>query len=263
MAKILLGVSILLMLLTAGLGFITKSKVSELQNNLSDAKQNLVAATTSMNGAKTAQKQAEEKLAAANAKVDEQAKDVAKAKSDVDAINAKLKDASEDVEKKTKELADIQIVLDKIPKDSTGVGSENIAARMNEMQAKLQRAETERDEAVQLKSALESRAQAAEEKFAVADRQVKDYKGNISRPGISGRVLAYNPGWNFAVLSIGDQQGLKANAQLLVMRGNQAIAKLRVTSVEPRSSIADVIPGTLARGQTVQPGDTVIFEGRR
>ena len=263
MAKILLGVSILLMLLTAGLGFITKGKVNELQNNLTDAKQNLVAATTSLTSAKNTLKQTEEKLTAANAKADEQAKDVARAKSDVDSIKAQLDTAKADLEKKNKELADIQTQMQKFSnQDGVGMKPEEVAAKVNELTLALQRAQTGEEEARQLLSSLEARAQAAEEKFAAADRQVKEYKGNISRPGISGRVLAYNPGWNFAVLSIGDQQGLKANAQLLVMRGNQAIAKLRVTSVEPRSSIADVTQ-TLARGETVQPGDTVIFEGRR
>ena len=51
------------------------------------------------------------------------------------------------------------------------------------------------------------------------------------------------------------------NAPLLVVRGNEPIARLRVTSVEPSTSIADVLPGSVRRGMTVQPGDTVIFEG--
>ena len=262
MAKILLGVSILLTLLTAGLGFMTRGKVNELQNTVSDSKRSLAAANSSANSAKAAQKQAEDKLAAANAQIDEQAKDVARAKTDVDAINKKLADATEEVARKTKELEDIRTKMQPT-NGGPGLTPEEVAAKVTELQRALQQAQTERDEAVQVKNSLESRVQAAEEKFVAADRQVKEYKGNITRPGITGRVLAYNPGWNFAVLSIGDQHGLKADARLLVVRGNQAVARLRVTSVEPRSSIADVLPGTLARGETVQPGDTVIFEGRR
>ena len=36
-----------------------------------------------------------------------------------------------------------------------------------------------------------------------------------------------------------------------------------MTSVEPSTSIADVLPGTVRKGVSVQPGDTVIFEGAR
>jgi len=41
------------------------------------------------------------------------------------------------------------------------------------------------------------------------------------------------------------------------------VGKVRVTTVEPSTAIADVLPGTLAKGQSVQPGDTVIFQGGR
>jgi len=47
------------------------------------------------------------------------------------------------------------------------------------------------------------------------------------------------------------------------VRGNEPVARLRVTSVEPSTSIADVLPGSVRRGVSVQPGDTVIFEGGR
>src|SRR5258708_1299577 len=84
----------------------------------------------------------------------------------------------------------------------------------------------------------------------------------VGRAGLQGRILAVNAGWNFVVLSVGDKQGVVVNAPLLVVRGNQPIAKLRITSVEPSTSIADVLPGSVPRGVTVQPGDTVIFQGR-
>ncbi|MEA3188595.1 MAG: hypothetical protein QOD99_2425, partial [Chthoniobacter sp.] len=47
----------------------------------------------------------------------------------------------------------------------------------------------------------------------------------------------------------------------LVVRGDQRIAKVRITSVEPSTSVADVVPGSMSRGARVQPGDRVIFPG--
>ena len=79
---------------------------------------------------------------------------------------------------------------------------------------------------------------------------------------VQGKIVAVNSGWNFVVLNVGDQQGVLVNAPLLVVRGNVPVARLRVTSVERATSVADVIPASTARGVTVQPGDTVIFEGR-
>ena len=73
-------------------------------------------------------------------------------------------------------------------------------------------------------------------------------KSNYQKPGLQGRVLAVNSGWNFVVLSVGDKQGVVINSTLLVVRGNEPIARLRVTSVEPSTSIADVLPGHGAQG---------------
>jgi hypothetical protein len=50
---------------------------------------------------------------------------------------------------------------------------------------------------------------------------------------------------------------------MIVTRGNSMIGKVRVTSVEPNTAIADVLPGSMARGQSVQAGDAVIYEGAR
>jgi hypothetical protein len=48
------------------------------------------------------------------------------------------------------------------------------------------------------------------------------------------------------VLDVGDKKGVLTNAELLVKRGGTAIGRVRITSVEPASSIADIIPASIA-----------------
>jgi hypothetical protein len=50
---------------------------------------------------------------------------------------------------------------------------------------------------------------------------------------------------------------------MVVARNNRAIAKVRITAVEPTTSIADVVPGSISKGVLVQPGDIVIYPGSR
>jgi hypothetical protein len=140
-------------------------------------------------------------------------------------------------------------------------------AELPQTLAKLQtdkiNAERDRDEAKAVAEGLKSRA---EEMSAVAEqkeRVIQEYKSNTVRQGLSGKVVAYNQGWNFVVLNIGDKAGLKAGVQMVVLRGGSMVGKVKVTSVEPSTAIADVLPGTIARGDSVQPGDTVVFEGNR
>ena len=70
-----------------------------------------------------------------------------------------------------------------------------------------------------------------------------------------------NPSWNFVVLSLGDRQGVTANAEMVVMRRGTMIGRVRITSVEPSQSIADIMPASVPPGFAVQPGDRVIYPG--
>jgi len=82
-----------------------------------------------------------------------------------------------------------------------------------------------------------------------------------NNPGIRGTVLAVNQAYNFVVLSVGERQGVVPNSELLVMRSGTLIGKIRISSVEPTTSIGDIITNSLARGVQVQPGDIVIYAG--
>ena len=72
-----------------------------------------------------------------------------------------------------------------------------------------------------------------------------------------------NQSWNFVVLSLGDRQGLVPNAELLIQRGGKYLGKVRVTSVESSTAIADILQRTVPRGLTVMPGDNVIYQAQR
>ncbi|HSI15500.1 MAG TPA: M56 family metallopeptidase [Chthoniobacter sp.] len=84
---------------------------------------------------------------------------------------------------------------------------------------------------------------------------------DTAKPALQGRVLAVNAAWHFAVLSMGEKQGVMPRTVFKVMRGNETIARLRVTNVEPATSIANILPESVRAGVNVQPGDTVILEG--
>ena len=79
--------------------------------------------------------------------------------------------------------------------------------------------------------------------------------------GLEGQILAVNSAWNFVVISLGDRQGVVPHAEMIVMRDGQRVGKVKITSVEPSTSIADVVPGSVSRGSSVRPGDRVIYPG--
>lgn len=261
MAKILLIISALVIAATAYLGFATKQKVEEVQGQLKEKKTALITTQGQLATTKTSLKKSEDELVAAKATIEEKDKDIAAKKGEIDTIKGDLLKATTDLDEKTKKLAEIQEQLDKIGKGPGGNIDEMIK-QVGDLTKSKADLEVKVAELTQVQDTLNKQLGDEKSKTVSAETQVKAYKQNYTRQGVTGTVLAYNPGWNFVVLSIGDKQSLKAGKEMVVTRGGQMVAKVRVTSVEPSTSIADIIPSSVVKGQSVQPGDSVVYEGR-
>ncbi len=263
MAKIFLGIALAVMLATAALGFLAKGNADKLQTTLKATKNSLATAEKNQQKAVADLKARTDELTAATAKVEEKDKEIATQKGAMDDLNKQITAAKADMEAKTAEVtalnktvADMKVAMG----DKTGDGTENPALKA--MQEALAKAQTEAAESRSLVDALTQQKKNVEDKMVALEQYKKSRELGISRQGLSGRILAVNAGWNFVVLSIGDKQGAVMNTPMLVVRSGTPIAKVRITSVEPSTSIADLIPGSVLKGVTVQPGDNVVFEGR-
>jgi Skp family chaperone for outer membrane proteins len=77
--------------------------------------------------------------------------------------------------------------------------------------------------------------------------------------GLNGQVVVVDPKYDFVVLNIGEKQGVVPNGVLLVSRDSKLVAKVRVTSVTPDRSIANIISGW--KLGDVMEGDLVVYGG--
>jgi len=194
-------------------------------------------------------------------KTAESERDAAKTAADMAKADlVKAETSAKDAESK---LATIQAEFDKLKTEIGEVKPAELAAKIKELGETKTRLETELTESKLAMEAANKRAEETEAQFAAKDLQIKAYKDNYVRNGLAGKVVAYNPGWNFVVLNLGDKSGLKSGVQMVVTRAGAMIGKVKVTTVEPTQAIADVLPGTIPRGESVQPGDTVIYQGDR
>lgn len=75
--------------------------------------------------------------------------------------------------------------------------------------------------------------------------------------GLKGKVLAVDPKYDFVVLNIGDDQGVKERGEMVVDRNGKLIGRVRITSVEKDRSIATIMP-EWKRGQIME-GDQVLY----
>lgn len=268
MAKIF---SILTLLIAAGaayLGMESNKLVQTLQTKGQENYDGWQKTKKTLSDTQAELKTTKETLATTQANLEKTAAELATAKDDLGKARTELAAATAAKDTAEKSLADIktqiEAALPGIKLDEIG----KLPGMISEMTNKVKELETtvtkltndlanEQAKVV----GLEGDKKTLEEQTTKQKTQIKRYTDYTMEKGIRGRVLAVNAGWGFCVISIGDKQGGAPNKTLVVARDGQAIGKVKITNVEASQSIADILPGTFARGTYVQPGDTVIYTG--
>jgi len=268
MTKLLLVAAIIFSIGSAVLGFLNRGTLAEAREERDAAGSQLANIRQQL---EALQKDAEEKkqqLADLSSEKDTLAANLGEAQNELGtakqelaaaqekaaALETELSQASGDADAKDMRIAELEQQLTDAASASAPATPE--AAGLAEITA-------ERDEAkLNLASAQDTisglQAQIAEL------RRKEGARGTAQmRQGLQGTILAVNQAWNFVVLSLGDRQGVVPNAEMLVQRGGQLLGRIRVTSVEPSTSIADILVRTVPRGLSVMPGDTVIYQAQR
>lgn len=259
MPKILIGISILLMTLSAVVGFLNTNKVKDLRNDLVttiSARDTLERARTASEKklkAKEAALAAEQsKATAAEVKATTAEAELSKAQNERAELESKLQASEGQIADLQKRVADATVAG--VPGSPEGVSPNEMKAMLDETKHQLEVAEQE-------KSVLGDKVKMAQDKVTEMERDKKRRESGVNEPGVHGVVLAVNQAYNFVVLNLGDRQGVVPNSEMLVMRQGSLLGKIRISSVEPTTSIGDILSNTLARGVQVQPGDTVVYAG--
>lgn len=219
-----------------------KVQITTLTGDVKKATEEVATAKVELKSAVEAKATAESSLATAKADAD-------KAKKDLETSLAQ-------VQAKDKEIADLN---EKVAKATPATTGSSAVAADPAVQEELTVAKAQVTKLEQEIKAARTDKEDADKKVAVLEAENARRAASMSRPGLEGKVLAVNPNWSFVVLSIGDKQGVVSNSNLIVKRGGSMVGRLRVTSVEPNTSIADILPGSMPKGSYLQPGDVVIF----
>lgn len=259
MPRILIGVSILLMSLSLIFGFLNTAKIKSLRNELAtnistrdNSERARTASEKKLKARESVLADEQSKMTAAEAKVSSAEANLTRAQNEKAALEAKVR-ANEG------QLADLQ---QKVANATVG-GAPGApeAASPNEMKALLDDTRQQLEAAEQEKSILADKIKAAQDRVTAMEEEKKRHQSGINAPGVHGTVLAANQAYNFVVLNMGERQGVVPNSEMLVMRQGELIGKIRISSVEPATSIGDIITNSLTRGVQVQPGDTAIYAG--
>jgi len=261
MGKILTIVAIVLAAASAVVGFLNRTNLLQTKAELAASQQETATVRTNLAGEVKKLAEAEKALA-----------DLRAEKLILDADLVKQKS---EVSTKTSELADLKTKLTKAESDLALAETEKLAnaEKITQLESQVASAAaaalatvpTEDDKAriaelETLNAKLGDDNKTLENKLAASQKIARENEAKENLKGLTGRVLAVNQAWNFVVLSLGNKKGIESNMEFLVKRGSTLIGKVRITTVEPATSIADIIPASLSRGLSIQPGDDIIYQ---
>ena len=220
----------------ADVGSITQSRAEAAAKALEATKAKQDAAT-----AEDANKQTQAKLTDAQSKVTDLTSQLSAAQSKQTELQAAVEQSTDAAKKAQDELTRISGLL-------KGQSPDEVMAQVDKLNAQV--------------AADNAEQKILQDQLQAANKQVADMKDAINRsktqtmpPGISGKVTFVNRVWSFVVLNVGLSNGVVPNGELIVYRGRDFIGKVKVTSAEDNSCVADILPGAKA---DIQVGDDVL-----
>jgi septal ring factor EnvC (AmiA/AmiB activator) len=261
MGKILIIVSIVLAAASAGVGFVNRNQLLKTKDDLTASQQETATVQTSLKGEREKLVDANKNISDLTAQKQSLDSDLTKQKSDLDAKTTQLTEAQSKLTKAEGDLAiantDILTKAEKITQLEAQVASAATAVKTpdstDEDKARITELET-------LNTKLDEDNKNLEGKLVAVQKAAREKETKQVLTRLTGQVLAVNQAWNFVVLSLGNKSGIESNMEFLVKRGSTLIGKIRTTTVEPSTSIADIIPTSLSRGLSIQPGDDIIYQ---
>lgn len=261
MAKILIGLSVLFLTLSAVFGVLNTSKARTLR----DAAEKNSAARAQAEQIRMAKEKEIQKreaaVAAAAAKNADTETKVATAEADLVKTQQERAELQAQLQQKQSEIDELKAhLVDSGPKELMPdalpmPGAGDLQTQLEETRRQLDNAEREKQ--------LLTEKMRGSDRTAGSAQPPRPRAAAPRNPNLRGTVLAVNQAYNFVVLNIGNRHGIEANSEMLVLRGGTLIGKIRVSSVEPATAIGDIISSSLPRGVQVQPGDIVIYAGTR
>jgi hypothetical protein len=170
-----------------------------------------------------------------------------------------VEDLKLQIEAKNSKIAANKTQLDEFREKTAKSGD------LKELASKMREVGAERETVAQSIAEAEAKLANLTAQNNQADIQVKDVRGRLeamsagqSLPTLNTRIRSIYPSWGFVTLAAGNNGGVVANSTLNVLRDDQTIAQLLVTSVERGSASASIIPDSISPDVTLMVGDRVV-----
>lgn len=99
-----------------------------------------------------------------------------------------------------------------------------------------------------------------QESIVMNEKRVEFETSGKSQPDLNTTIKTVYSTWGFVTLNGGDVQGVVPGSTLNVVRGEEVVAKLKVTTVETNRAAADILRDTVGTDVFLRSGDKVVAE---
>ena len=134
---------------------------------------------------------------------------------------------------------------------------DQVLAELTQLQSDLRQIALDITQGEANRADLEAQRTGVEASLADVRERISWRVSGESNPEAETRIRSVYATLGFVTLAGGDNLGIVKNSTLEVLRDEEVIAKLKVTTVESKSAAADIIPDSVVDGESVQVGDTV------
>lgn len=134
---------------------------------------------------------------------------------------------------------------------------DTVLAELKQNQREIAQLDLDIAEAEAKQASLEAQIVEVDTSLGDVRERIKWRVSGKSNPDVNTRVRSVYQNLGFVTLAGGDNLGIVKDSPLEVVRDGEVIAKLQVTTVEASTSAADIVPDSLAAGESVRAGDSV------
>jgi uncharacterized phage infection (PIP) family protein YhgE len=218
-----------------------KTTITNTQNTLATTRSNLASETK-------LQEQTADTLAKTSATLTDTKAQVDDLQSKLDAEDKTLADTKTALAQAQSDAKAQKDQLDELTKALNGHSPDELNALVKQEKDDLAAAKNE-------VTLLQGQLQDSEAHVAQLEVDINNKRIGFIPPGVSGKVTFVNRPWNFVVLNVGLANGVVPNGELIIYRGQDFLGKVKVTSSETNSCVADILPDAKA---DIQVGDLVL-----
>ncbi len=169
-------------------------------------------------------------------------------------VEARQEDANARVEKNEQLLAEIK---QQVPGD---IRIEDVPQVVNDLREEEKAKNKSLEELNLVHSKLDKEVIKLKEDIVRTSGKIQESKKRVGNNDFEASVSAVNHDWGFLVIGAGEKSGLTGESKLLVKRSGRLVGKVAISALEANQAIAEIVPGSFAKGVVVQAGDRVILE---